>query len=93
MALGANRGDVLALMLRGAFALIVFGLLVGLPLIFAMGRFLGHQLYGMNPNSPVVTFVAVAALALSALVASAIPAFPASAISPKHCAPSDCRAR
>jgi ABC-type antimicrobial peptide transport system permease subunit len=70
------------LILRGAFALILFGLLVWLPLTFAVGRFLGHQLYGMNPYNPVVTFLAVAALALSALVASAIPAFRACVISP-----------
>jgi predicted permease len=82
MALGANRGDVLALILRGAFALILFGLLMGLPLTFAVGRFLGHQLYGMNPYDPVVTFIAAAALALSALAASLVPAFRASVISP-----------
>jgi ABC-type antimicrobial peptide transport system permease subunit len=82
MALGANRRDVLTLILRGAFALILFGLLLGLPLTFAAGRFLGHQLYGMNPYSPVVTLVSVATLGLSALIASLIPAFRASAVSP-----------
>jgi predicted permease len=82
MALGANRRDVLALILKGAFALILFGLLVGLPLTLAAGRFLGHQLYGMNPFNPVVTFIAVATLGLSALAASLIPAFRASAVSP-----------
>jgi predicted permease len=82
MALGANRGHVVALILRGAFALIVFGLLAGLPLTIAAGRFLGHQLYGMNPYDPLVTSVAVLALGLSALLASLIPAFRASSISP-----------
>jgi hypothetical protein len=61
---------------------------------FAVARFLGHQLYGMNPYNPVVTFLAVAALALAALFASAIPAFrQASFRRSKLCAPSDCRAR
>ncbi len=82
MALGANRGHVVALILRGAFGLIVFGLLLGLPLTLAAGRFLGHQLYGMNPYDPVVTSVAVLALGFSALLASLIPAFRASSISP-----------
>ena len=82
MALGANRGDVVALVLRGAFALIVFGLVVGLPLTFAAGKFLGNQLYGMNPYDPAVTLAAVVALALSALVASLIPALRASLVSP-----------
>jgi predicted permease len=82
MALGADRCHVLALILRGAFGLILFGLLIGLPLTFAAGRFLGNQLYGMNPYNPMVTFVAVVTLGLSALVASLIPAVRASSISP-----------
>ncbi len=82
MALGANRSDVLALVLKGALTLILFGLLVGLPLTFLAGRFLGNQLYGINPYNPVVTLTALLALALSALVASLIPAYRASSISP-----------
>ena len=82
MALGADRRHVVALVLRGAFALIAFGLLLGLPLTFAAGRFLGHQLYGMNPYNPTVTVIAVVTLGLSALAASLIPAFRASLISP-----------
>jgi predicted permease len=82
MALGADRGQVIALVLRGAFTLIVFGLLAGLPLTFVAGRFLGSQLYGMDPFSPMVTFVSIVALGLSALVACLIPAFRASLISP-----------
>jgi predicted permease len=82
MALGADRGDVVALVLRGAFALTGFGLLLGLPLAAAAGRFLGNQLYGMNPYDPAVISVAVAALGLSALSASLIPALRASSISP-----------
>jgi ABC-type antimicrobial peptide transport system permease subunit len=82
MALGANRGHVVALVLRGAAGLILLGLLVGLPLTFAAGRFLGSQLYGMNPYNPVVTLAAVVTLGLSALAASLIPALRASLISP-----------
>jgi predicted permease len=82
MALGANRGNVLVLILQGAFGLILFGLVIGLPLTFAAGRFLGNQLYGLNPYNLSVTLVAVVALGLSALVASLIPAFRASSISP-----------
>jgi predicted permease len=82
MALGANRGDVVRLVLRGALALVLFGLLTGLPLTFAVGRFLGNQLYGMSPYNPAVTLGAVVALGLSALVASFVPAFRASSISP-----------
>ncbi|HEX4167426.1 MAG TPA: ABC transporter permease [Bryobacteraceae bacterium] len=82
IALGAKIGDVISLVLRGAFALIVLGLMIGLPLTAAGGEFLGSQLYGMNPYNPVVMLIAVLALGLSALVASLIPALRASSISP-----------
>ena len=82
MALGADRGHVVRLVLRGAFGLILFGLLIGLPLTFAVGRFLGNQLYGMSPYNPAVTLESVLALGLAALAASLAPAFRASLISP-----------
>jgi predicted permease len=82
MALGANRGQIVTLVLRGALGLILFGLSIGLPLTFAVGRFLGSQLYGVNPYNPVVTLAAVLVLGLSALVACFVPAFRASLISP-----------
>jgi ABC-type antimicrobial peptide transport system permease subunit len=82
MALGAARGDVIALVIKGAFGLILIGLLVGMPLAFAAGKALGTQLYGMNPYNPVVMLVAIASLGLSAFVASLIPALRASLISP-----------
>jgi predicted permease len=82
MALGANRSDVVRLVLRGAFGMILIGLLIGLPLTLAAGRFLGSQLYGMSPYNPIVTLTAVVTLGLSALAASLIPALRASSISP-----------
>jgi predicted permease len=82
MALGADRGHVVALVLRGAFGLTLCGLIVGLPLTLAAGRFLGNQLYGMNPYNLSVALPAVAVLGCSALIASLIPALRASLISP-----------
>ena len=82
IALGANRGDVVRLILRGAFGLVLLGLLIGLPLTFAAGRFLGNHLYGMSPYNPAVTLAAVVTLGLSALAAALIPALRASSISP-----------
>jgi len=82
MALGANRGQVVRLILGDAFRLIVIGLLIGLPATFAAGRFLGNQLYGINPYNSMVTIAAVLALGLSTLIASFVPAFRASLTSP-----------
>jgi predicted permease len=82
IALGASRVDVIRLVLRGAFVLILAGLAIGLPLTLVAGRFLGSQLYGLNPDNPAVMVAAVAALGLSALLASLAPAWRASTISP-----------
>ena len=82
IALGATRGDIVRLLVKGAIKLIVAGLSIGLPLAFAAGRLLGNQLYGINPYNPMVTILAVAALGLSALLASFIPAIRASLIAP-----------
>jgi len=82
IALGATRADVVRLVLKGAFGLILAGLSIGLPLTFAAGRLLGNQLYGLSPYNPAATITAVVALGLSALVASVIPAIRASLISP-----------
>ncbi len=71
-----------ALIIRGAFALVVMGLFVGLPAALAAGHFLGSQLYGLNPHNPVVILTPVFLLAFSALVASLIPAVRVSLISP-----------
>ena len=82
MALGADHSQIIRLVVRSAFGLILVGLLMGLPLIVGVGRFLANQLYGTNPYNPVVILTAVGVLGLSGLVASLIPALRASLISP-----------
>jgi predicted permease len=82
MALGADRGQILALVLREAFLLIAFGLLVGIPLALVTGRFLGNQLYGVSQHDPIALAIAVITLAVCAFIATIFPAFRASSISP-----------
>jgi len=82
MAVGANRGNIVRLVLRGAFGLVLLRLFIGLPLTFAVGSFLGNQLYGTNPYDPAVMLAAVMALGFSMFLASVVPAFRASRISP-----------
>jgi len=60
----------------------LIGLAVGLPLTFAVARFLGSQLYGMSPSNPVVTLVAMLAFGFVTLAASVTPAVRAGSISP-----------
>jgi predicted permease len=82
MAMGADRWQIVALIVSGAFRLILFGLLIGLPLTLGAGRLLGSQLYGFNPYDPEVMLVAVMTLGVSALIASLVPALRSSSISP-----------
>ena len=84
MALGADRSDVFGLILRGALVLISFGLLLGIPLALAAGRFLGSQLYGVNQNDPAIMALAILVLGSSAVTAALIPALRASSISPSQ---------
>jgi ABC-type antimicrobial peptide transport system permease subunit len=55
---------------------------LGIPLALAAGRFLGSQLYGLNPYDPAVILVAAMTLGCSALAAAFAPALRASRISP-----------
>jgi len=82
VALGADRGHILRLLLSSSVALIAFGLLLGAPLIFVAGRFLRSQLYGTSPYNPAAIAIAVAALAFAGLLAALIPALRACSISP-----------
>lgn len=82
MASGADRGDIVRLIVRNACGLILFGLMVGLPLTFVSARLLGTQLYGMSPYNPIVMLGAMLGLGLSGLAASLVPALRASWISP-----------
>jgi len=82
MALGANRLNILRLVLRGAFAQVTIGLLIGIPFVFLSGKLLAHQLFGMGSFEPLILAAAIAVLGLCALVASMVPARRAAAIDP-----------
>jgi predicted permease len=82
MALGADRGKVIAIILTGAFRRVVVGLALGLPLAVGAGYLLSAQLYGVSYWDPAALSVAAAALASSALIASIVPAARAAAIAP-----------
>jgi len=70
MALGAQRWDVLSLVLRDGFKLAGFGIVIGLAGAFALTRLLTKLLYEIKPTDP-LTFVGVSlALLLAALLAS-----------------------
>jgi predicted lysophospholipase L1 biosynthesis ABC-type transport system permease subunit len=82
MALGADRGKVMDLVLRGAFRRVLFGLVLGLPLAVGAGRLIGAQLYGVSFWDPVALSIAAISLMVCAFFAAIIPAGRAAAISP-----------
>ncbi len=82
MALGADAGGVLRLVLQGAFRMVAVGLAVGIPLAIGAGRLISAQLYGVMGWDPIALLVAAAALGLCALIAAIIPALRAAAIDP-----------
>ena len=73
MALGADRGHVIAIVLRGALWQIGIGLGLGIPLAILAGKLMKDQLYGVQPWDPVMLAGATGLLALAALVASVAP--------------------
>ena len=82
MALGASRFSVLRMVMRTVALQAAAGLIIGLPLVFAAGRFLASKLFGVSTFNPAVWSIAIVGLVLSALIAGFIPARRAANIDP-----------
>ena len=82
MALGADRSNVIRLVLRGAFLQIALGLAIGVSASIVCGRLIAAQLYQVKSWDPLVLTGSVIALAGCALFASIIPAYRAASINP-----------
>ena len=82
MALGAQRQDVLGLVLKQGAVMIASGLTVGLVAAFALTRLMSTLLYHVRATDPVTFVVVVFGLAVVALLASYIPARRATKVNP-----------
>ena len=82
MALGAARGNVVGMVLRGAFRRVLVGLALGIPLAIGAGYLLSAQLYGVRFWDPLALGVSALSLAACAFFAAVIPARRAASISP-----------
>ena len=82
LALGADPGKVLWLVMKEVLILLVIGLAVGIPSAIGLGRYVSSQLYGIEPNDPWIAGSTVALLALVSAAAGMIPARRASRIDP-----------
>ena len=82
MALGADRRRVVGMILRSAFARVLVGLILGVPLAMGAGRLIAAQLYGVSFWDPLALAVAAGSLGICGFLAAIIPAGRAASISP-----------
>jgi putative ABC transport system permease protein len=82
MALGADRWNLLSLVLRAALAQVGLGLGLGIPAALAGGRVLAGQLYGVKSYDPIILGLAAVTLAGCAVLAASVPARRATRVHP-----------
>ena len=82
MAIGAQRVDVLQLVLREGMLLVGIGIAVGIPLSLAGSRVLRSFLFGLKSTDPLSLMVVIALLGGVAAIAGFIPARRATKVNP-----------
>jgi ABC-type antimicrobial peptide transport system permease subunit len=82
MALGAEQGTVVRLVLREMLAVIVAGVAAGIAAGLVSGRYVETQLFGVNAADIPVFAASAAALLAASLAAALVPAWRASRIDP-----------
>jgi ABC-type lipoprotein release transport system permease subunit len=82
VALGAQRGSVIRMVLRDAMLLVGIGMGVGVPLTLAASRVIRSQLYGISATDPAAFIVALVVLMVGAMLAALLPAIRASKVEP-----------
>jgi predicted permease len=82
MALGADAGDVMQMVLKEGAALAGVGIALGLPLAALLGRVLASVLYEVRPLDPVVFTAAPLVLGAAAMLATWLPARRATRVTP-----------
>lgn len=82
MAIGANRGNVISMILRDASMLTGIGVVIGAGLALASAQAAKSLIFGLKPRDPVTLVLAVVTLAAVAAVASILPAYRASRLDP-----------
>jgi predicted permease len=82
MALGANRANVVRMVLWGAIVQAGLGLAIGVPIAIVGAHYMANQLYQVRSYDPLSLTVAVVVLSAAAVVAGFIPAQRAANIEP-----------
>src|SRR5882724_849645 len=81
-ALGARQRDVLTMIVREGFLLVLLGALVGVVTAFGVTRYLQSLLFGVRPTDPITFLAACSVLAIVTLLACYIPARRATRVDP-----------
>ena len=89
LALGAQRGMVLAMVLRQAALLVSAGVVIGIAVSVASASVLNSMLYGTGARNPVVLLLVCLLVATAGLLAAYLPALRASGIQPMQALRSD----
>jgi predicted lysophospholipase L1 biosynthesis ABC-type transport system permease subunit len=82
MALGADRGAVLRMILRGAVGMAAIGICLGVVIALALGRYVESQLYGIRGSDLLTLGGAAGVLVLVVLASGWLPARRASRVDP-----------
>jgi predicted permease len=82
MALGAQRGSVLKMILQEAGRLVLLGIVIGIPSALLASRLFSSMLFGLKGTDPVSMLLVIAVLLAIALLASYIPARRATKVDP-----------
>ena len=82
MALGAQRRNVLGIVMRETLVLVLLGIGIGLPVVFATTRLLSQLLFGLTPVDPATILMATVGMISVAALAAYLPAHRASRVDP-----------
>jgi ABC-type antimicrobial peptide transport system permease subunit len=82
MALGAQRGEVLAQIMRESMVLVIAGVVIGLAMALGTGRFIATLLFGLAPTDAATIGLAMAVMLVVAALAGYLPARRASHVDP-----------
>jgi len=82
MAMGAERTNILNLIMRSALGQVKWGMAIGISVALAGGRVLASAVYGVTNYDPAIVGSAATVLVACALLAAAVPARRASGLDP-----------
>jgi predicted permease len=82
MALGAERQNVLAMVLRQGMTIVAIGIVIGLAGAYTLSRLIRDQLFEVSPFDPATYLLVAFGLAAVALISTYLPALRATTVEP-----------